>query len=131
MSPRLPAAGAPRSRTACMTLSCAATSRGAREHSAPRATRRSRRFGGVEGLRSLCIPRVTVTDRRPWLMRTSLPPPLRYPVAAHGFAFVHALCRMFYGTNVATRAAGLWMLARLSVWPPRAAVSEGGKAKVS
>jgi hypothetical protein len=83
------------------------------------------RFGGVEGLRGMCTPRVVVLDKMPWLMRTSIPPPLQYPVAAHGFAFVHALCRMFYGTNVSTRVNGLLALARLSIWPPRL----GGKAK--
>ena len=86
------------------------------------------RFGGVEGLRDLCLPRVTVLDRAPWLVRTSLPPPLQYPVAAYGFDFVHALCRMFYGTNAATRWRGLLALARLSLVPPRegAAVQENG-----
>ena len=78
------------------------------------------RFGGIEGLRGMCIPRVVVQDRMPALMKTALPPPLQYPVASYGFQFVHALCKMFYGSTVAMRVSGLLTLARVSIFPPQA-----------
>ena len=78
------------------------------------------RFGGIEGLRGMCVPRVVVLDRAPWLMKTALPPPLQYPVASFGFDFVRALCLMFYGSNVGMQLRGLLTLARLSLAPPAA-----------
>jgi len=75
------------------------------------------RFGGVEGLRGVCNARVVVQDRFPALMRTEIPAPLRYPVAPCGFAFVHALCQMFYGCGVAGRGRGLLTLAKCFLAP--------------
>lgn len=77
------------------------------------------RFGGIEGLRGMCVPRVMVQDRLPWIMKTALPPPLQYPVASYGFQFVHALCKMFYGSSVGMRVSGLLTLARVSLFPPQ------------
>lgn len=37
------------------------------------------RFAGPEGLRSLCNPKAVITDTV-FKVRTSIPPPLRYPV---------------------------------------------------
>ena len=68
----------------------------------------------------MCIPRVTLLDRAPWIMRTAIPPPLQYPVAPYSFDFVHALCKMFYGTSVGMKVSGLLTLARLSIAPPKA-----------
>ncbi|KAF8506648.1 Aldedh-domain-containing protein [Russula emetica] len=38
------------------------------------------RFGGPEGLRSLTNPKAVVVDRWPWLLQTSIPRPLDYPI---------------------------------------------------
>ncbi|KAI9462933.1 Aldedh-domain-containing protein [Russula earlei] len=38
------------------------------------------RFGGPEGLRSLTNPKAVVVDRWPWLVQTSIPRPLDYPI---------------------------------------------------
>ena len=38
------------------------------------------RFGGPEGLRSLTSTKVIVVDRWPWLIQTSIPKPLDYPI---------------------------------------------------
>lgn len=38
------------------------------------------RFGGPEGLRSLTNPKSVVVDRWPWLIQTSIPRPLDYPI---------------------------------------------------
>jgi acyl-CoA reductase-like NAD-dependent aldehyde dehydrogenase len=38
------------------------------------------RFGGPEGLRSLTNPKAVVVDRWPWLLQTSIPRPLDYPM---------------------------------------------------
>jgi acyl-CoA reductase-like NAD-dependent aldehyde dehydrogenase len=54
------------------------------------------RFAGVEGLRALCVAKAVAEDALPWLVRTSIPPVLRYPVAPGGFTFVMGLIRLFY-----------------------------------
>lgn len=69
------------------------------------------RFGGIEGLRGMCVPKVVVRDRAPWLMKTEIPPPLQYPVAPFGFKFVHSLCMMFYSPSIGMRIKGLAMIA--------------------
>ncbi|THH21239.1 hypothetical protein EW146_g285 [Bondarzewia mesenterica] len=46
------------------------------------------RFGGPEGIRSLTNPKVIVVDRWPWLVQTSIPKALDYPIRSlsHGWA---------------------------------------------
>lgn len=75
------------------------------------------RFGGIEGLRGMCFPKVIVEDRWPFLMRTAIPPPLQYPVAEIGFDFVHALCKMFYGSSIGMQLAGLGSVMKLFLLP--------------
>jgi hypothetical protein len=70
----------------------------------------------------MCYPRAVVQDRWPLLMRTSIPQPLCYPVAPYGFDFVHALCKLFYGSTVIMQLQGLLSLAKLSLWPPKGKV---------
>ena len=36
--------------------------------------------GGSEGLRSLTNPKAVIVDRWPWLLETSIPSPLDYPI---------------------------------------------------
>jgi hypothetical protein len=38
------------------------------------------RFGGPEGLRALTAPKAIIVDRWPWLIQTSIPAALDYPV---------------------------------------------------
>ena len=45
--------------------------------------------------------------RWPWLMRTDIPPLLRYPVGDSAFGFVAGLVAMFYGTSLGARARGV------------------------
>jgi Aldehyde dehydrogenase family len=76
------------------------------------------RFGGVEGLRGMCYPKVIVEDRFPSFMRTAIPPPLQYPVAPIGFSFVHALCKMFYGSSIYMQLSGLVSVIKMFMLPP-------------
>jgi hypothetical protein len=56
----------------------------------------------------------------PLLMKTTLPPPLCYPIAPYGFDFVHALCKMFYGSSLIMQLQGLVSVVQLSLAPPKA-----------
>uniref|UniRef100_A0A061RL47 Aldehyde dehydrogenase n=1 Tax=Tetraselmis sp. GSL018 TaxID=582737 RepID=A0A061RL47_9CHLO len=75
------------------------------------------RFAGIEGLRGMCYPKAVCEDAVPWLMRTDIPPPLRYPVHDIAFDFVAALCNTFYGFGLWQRAGGLLRLAQCFVLP--------------
>jgi len=72
------------------------------------------RFGGVEGLRSLTVPKAVAEDRWPWLMRTAIPAPWLHPVGPGAAPFARGLTAMFYGQSWAVRAGGvgelLWAL---------------------
>ncbi|EKM61621.1 uncharacterized protein PHACADRAFT_248325 [Phanerochaete carnosa HHB-10118-sp] len=56
------------------------------------------RFGGPEGLRALTSTKVIVVDRWPWLIQTSIPQPLDYPIRsiALSWQFVSGLIGFFY-----------------------------------
>jgi len=54
------------------------------------------RFAGPEGLRACCHERSIVLDRFPALIRTSIPPPLQYPMTEQSFRFGNALVQLFY-----------------------------------
>ena len=73
------------------------------------------RFAGIEGLRGMCTPKAVCEDVVPWLMKTTIPPPLQYPVAPHAFGFVEALVRMFYGVTIAQRIRGVLDVAVVSL----------------
>ncbi|KAK9825118.1 hypothetical protein WJX74_010698 [Apatococcus lobatus] len=70
------------------------------------------RFGGIEGLRALCIPKSVTEDRFPWLMRTDIPPLLQYPVKAAAFDFVCGLVKMFYGLTLRDQLQGIVKIVR-------------------
>lgn len=65
------------------------------------------RFAGVEGLRSLCVPKAVCEDALPALIRTSIPPVLRYPIGAGGFTFVSGLIKLFYAPTWGGVVAGV------------------------
>jgi len=70
------------------------------------------RFGGPEGLRSLTCTKAVVSDRWPWLVQTSIPKVLDYPVRSliTSWDFTNALIRLFYSDGYRGRFAGLWAL---------------------
>ena len=65
------------------------------------------RFAGVEGLRALTTAKAVAEDACPLLVKTQIPPLLRYPIPDAGFGFVCGLIRMFYAPEWSTTAAGL------------------------
>lgn len=72
------------------------------------------RFAGVEGLRGCCNVRSVTLDRFPGI-RTTIPPPLQYPVKASGFEFSKGLITMFYGNGLLQRFDGLITLIKASL----------------
>ena len=82
------------------------------------------RFAGIEGLRGCCHVKAVAEDAVPWLIRTDIPPPLRYPVAPYAFDFVSGLIKMFYGLTWGDCLAGLYEVAAAFLKPARR-----GKAK--
>lgn len=73
------------------------------------------RFAGIEGLRGLCVPKSVAEDRFPRLIKTGLPPLLRYPVSPQAFSFVTALVQMFYCPDIVERIKAMAMLVAISV----------------
>lgn len=65
------------------------------------------RFAGVEGLRGLCVPKAVCEDALPALIRTSIPPVLRYPIAPGGFTFVTGIIKLFYAPTWGGVVAGV------------------------
>jgi len=58
------------------------------------------RFAGIEGLRSLCIERSIVIDKFPTLVKTSIPPPINYPIQKEkGLPFGTSLIQLFYNES--------------------------------
>lgn len=72
------------------------------------------RFGGEEGLRSLCNTKSVCRDRLPKLINTSIPSALDYPV--EGARRASEVCRgvieLGYGNDMLRRARGLWQIAK-------------------
>jgi acyl-CoA reductase-like NAD-dependent aldehyde dehydrogenase len=97
------------------------------------------RFGGVEGLRALTIPKAVAEDRWPLLMRTTIPAPWLHPVGANAAPFARGLTAMFYGQSLGVQVRGLgtllWALACLpggtgaALASAPVAASAGGRGK--
>ena len=72
------------------------------------------RFGGEEGLRSICNTKAVCRDRLPRWIGTSIPPALDYPIAGASRAW--EVCRgvveLGYGLGLGMRAGGLWRVVR-------------------
>lgn len=72
------------------------------------------RFGGEEGLRSLCNTKSICQDRLPKLISTSIPSALDYPI--EGAKRASEMCRgvieLGYGNDMLRRARGLWQIAK-------------------
>jgi acyl-CoA reductase-like NAD-dependent aldehyde dehydrogenase len=84
------------------------------------------RFGGVEGLRALCVPKAVAEDAWPLLIKTTIPGPWLPPVGPVAQPFAVALTTVFYGPCFAVKARGLAALLRCLVAPGGA-----GKAKAA
>lgn len=69
------------------------------------------RFGGIEGLRALCLERSIVVDKFPSLVRTSIPPPIQYPIdMVKGFPFMESLAQLFYNESIIGKIKGIYGL---------------------
>jgi len=65
------------------------------------------RFAGPEGLRALCLERAVLTDRIPGV-KTSIPPPLQYPIDKEkGFNFCESLIWFFYDGSLMGTLKGI------------------------
>lgn len=70
------------------------------------------RFGGEEGLRSICNTKAVCRDRFPGLIGTSIPAALDYPLRGAGKAWevCKGVVELGYGLGFARRAGGLWRI---------------------
>ncbi|CAO1623956.1 unnamed protein product [Parajaminaea phylloscopi] len=68
------------------------------------------RFAGPEGLRGLCYTQAVIEDRFFSLVRTSIPPPVDYPLrsSAGSFNFVAGLHHLAFSPSWTGKARGLW-----------------------
>jgi acyl-CoA reductase-like NAD-dependent aldehyde dehydrogenase len=67
------------------------------------------RFAAAEGLRSLCNTKSVCNDRWPWLMKTSIPGPLRLPIQKEdvGWNTCKGIVELGYGESLWRRARGI------------------------
>jgi Aldehyde dehydrogenase family len=66
------------------------------------------RFAGIEGLRALCLERAIVVDTFPFLVRTSIPPVIQYPIdMGKGFPFTESLVQLFYNESIIGKIKGI------------------------
>ena len=72
------------------------------------------RFGGEEGLRSICNPKAVCRDRFPRLISTSIPSALDYPIeeAKRAWEVCIGVVELGYGMALARRAKGLWRIVK-------------------
>ncbi|KAG8901217.1 hypothetical protein FRB99_005472 [Tulasnella sp. 403] len=71
------------------------------------------RFAGPEGLRGLCNPKAIVVDRWPWLIQTSIPAALDYPVRSliQSWDFITGLIDLLYADTWKDKLLGLIRMA--------------------
>lgn len=71
------------------------------------------RFGGPEGLRSLCNVKAITEDRLHGWVQTSIPGPLTYPVkqASKSWRFIESMIDLMYAPSMSRRIAGLFGMA--------------------
>ncbi|KAL2269515.1 hypothetical protein VTJ83DRAFT_1699 [Remersonia thermophila] len=75
------------------------------------------RFAGEEGLRGLCNVKAVCRDRLGWLgIRTSIPPPMRYPVRdqEQSWRFARGIVEFGYGIGLLRKVGGILGLAKNS-----------------
>jgi acyl-CoA reductase-like NAD-dependent aldehyde dehydrogenase len=67
------------------------------------------RFAGVEGLRSECVEK-SITRDKVSFVKTSIPPPLQYPLKKGSTDFCCGLAHLAYGNDLQERANGIFGL---------------------
>lgn len=67
------------------------------------------RFSGPEGLRSLTNPKAIISDRLPWLIQTSIPRVVDYPIPSlvQSWEFVSGMVAFFFADGYRARGRGL------------------------
>ena len=72
------------------------------------------RFGGEEGLRSICNTKAVCQDRFPRLLSTSIPLALDYPIegARRAWQVCRGVIELGYGIGLLRRAGGLWRIVK-------------------
>lgn len=72
------------------------------------------RFGGEEGLRSICNTKAVCQDRFPGMISTSIPPALDYPIegAKRAWEVCTGVVELGYGIELFRRARGLWRIVK-------------------
>lgn len=65
------------------------------------------RFGGPEGLRALTNPKAIIVDRFPWLIQTSIPKALDYPVQSLAQSWYVKVSRFIFHGHSLTIMQGL------------------------
>ena len=65
------------------------------------------RFAGQEGLRSLCNVKSVCVDRWPWLISTSIPSTLDYPMRDGAWQMGQGVVEVGYGENWRTKLRGI------------------------
>lgn len=65
------------------------------------------RFAGAEGLRSLCNPKSVCLDRWPWMLETSIPEKLDYPMRNGAWEMGRGVVEMAYGESWSRRLKGI------------------------
>jgi acyl-CoA reductase-like NAD-dependent aldehyde dehydrogenase len=72
------------------------------------------RFSGPEGLRACCVERAVVVDRIPGI-RTTIPPPIDYPINKEkGLPFGASLIQLFYNESLVGKIKGIIGLIKYS-----------------
>lgn len=69
------------------------------------------RFAGEEGLRGLCNIKAICADRWGWAgVRTSIPPPMQYPIGSQerSWRFAKGVVETGYGFGVLRKVGGVW-----------------------
>ena len=72
------------------------------------------RFGGEEGLRSICNTKAVCRDILPGLISTSIPSVLDYPIkgARRAWEVCRGIIELGYGNDLSSKAGGLWRIFR-------------------
>jgi acyl-CoA reductase-like NAD-dependent aldehyde dehydrogenase len=67
------------------------------------------RFAGDEGLRGLCNIKAVCEDRWPWVVQTSIPKPMRYPIPdqKRSWKFAKGVVEVGYGTTIKRKIGGV------------------------
>lgn len=71
------------------------------------------RFAGIEGLRACCLERSIVIDRIPGV-KTTIPPPIDYPMTKGSLGFGDGLIQLFYNESLIGKIKGIFSIIKNS-----------------